>query len=86
MMATRVGHAEVNYELPFSPEVMEVYAFTEPEDGSSRPVTRAYTRAAAVRAMRAGWPARRGEDPRTDDECVDAFVVTNWAERLEVFL
>ena len=85
-MEIRTGHVEVKSELPVSPEVMEVYVYSEPEDGSSRPVQRAYTRAAAARAMRAGWPARRGEDPRTDDECVDDFVVIHWAERLEVFL
>lgn len=63
---------------------MKVCVYYHPEEGSDRPVANVVTEAAAIRYARASWPARRGLDPRSDLDCLDEFLVVNWADHVEV--
>lgn len=53
----------------------------EPDEDGVTPVERKCSDAEAIRAQRAAFRTSRPgqEDPRTDAQCLDDFIVVHWA-------
>jgi len=63
---------------------VKVYVYIEPTSATDMtPVTKVYTRKAAIRAARAAVPPMR-EDFRTDADALLDFMAVQWAVECEV--